>query len=156
MTNKTTLVAPTVVLSALLLTACGGGGKALTKAQFVSQANMICKNAASKIPTAPASNDADTVLAYTDKLIGIESDVVANIKKLNPPKADKKRIQTQFYDSFDKSKSFYNAHRGDLRNAIKAKDQAAFTKLTAQLNSSSADSFLKSYGLTDCSALGTG
>ena len=87
----------------LLLAACGGGYHGLTKADFVTQADAICKTYEAKLPAMFGHVSADSTLAevqgvYRDQAVPVFLEEVQQLRKLKPPKADRPAVKQIFDD----------------------------------------------------------
>src|SRR3954468_5971053 len=88
-----------VMALAVALAACGssGGSKALSKDEFVKQADAICKAGEAKIAKVTAGltkspSLAQIKTAYVDDLVPLFQDEVDELRALAPPAADKDEI----------------------------------------------------------------
>jgi hypothetical protein len=98
-----------MVLAVLMLAGCGGSGgdsteRPLTKAQYIKQADAICKKVDEKQQSAlavyvkkhPNSRPTQSAQAAAIVAVGLPPDKVGidEIKSLNPPAADKHAIES--------------------------------------------------------------
>jgi cytochrome c556 len=144
-----------VVLLLVALAACGsssksssgdsgGGSSTLSKSDFVSQGNAICK-AAGKDAKGKPPTDAAGVGAYLGTLIQQTKDARTKFAALNAP-SDSQQLQKDFLASIDKVVAAAGAAKakadaGDLQGAMAALDAVDTTTLDKQLND---------YGLKEC------
>ena len=139
----------------------GGGGDRLSNAEFVSQANAICKGANDKAaavkPDLPSSFDPtsakatdeqlDTFGDYLDEVVGIFRDEVGDLRDLNPPEA--------VDDDFNKTLSLVDETLNEGDEAAEAAHDADRDKLKDKLaeserHSNEADTIATKLGLTKC------
>jgi hypothetical protein len=132
---KTAAVA--VGFLALLLSACGGGGGRLSKADFQAKANAICSKYNAKIKGALAnvSNDPQSLASGMDRALGYIKKGTKELDDLKPPKA---------YDAEYEELSRINHDEistgQKLAAAAHANDKAAIQAAIAQLQSQGKDS----------------
>jgi hypothetical protein len=154
-----------VVAIGLVVAGCGGGGSSttsgatgasgasgatgatpLSKDEFVSQANAICKESNDKIAAmkAPASNQLSDVQAAIKEELPVEQETYDKFTALTPPT----ELQAQFDQLAAAAKAqialaqqLINANNADEANAIIAKAKTLGNK---------ADSAAQSIGLTEC------
>jgi hypothetical protein len=93
--RKMTKLAMPIVFASILLGGCGSGGKKpLTKAEFVSKANVICapfkEKLTSELKSAGTSNSFKEDAALTSWALPLWEDQVARLKKLVPPNGQQK------------------------------------------------------------------
>ena len=157
------LVLATATL-AFLAAGCGGGGDGggdrLTKAEFITKADGICKEANSKIPTPPddlknvdptAASTTDEQLDefgdYVEKVANVFGDEVDELRDLNPP--------ADLEDKFDSALATLDEAVNELGEAAEAAKDADREKLKEKLEESDkhgneADKLAKELGLTVC------
>ena len=134
------------------LGACGGNSssyKGLSKADFVTQAEAICTAGNTKIarvsaqfgskePTIEQFRD-----AYVNQLIPIFHSEVDDLRKLNPPAADRDTIKQML----DDLSAGVDEAKADVQGA---KSQAELSKITEPAKMKAASAAAKAYGLTTC------
>ena len=144
---------PLVALAgAVALAGCGGsssGGsdKALSKDEFVSQANAICAKANKAIKDLGQPSSPDQLADFTEKAYAASKEQVAALKALTPPSADSATI-TALWATYDQ---LLGAEQ-DVVDAAKDGDASAMeavidanTKLDEQASAAA-----RAYGLTEC------
>jgi hypothetical protein len=147
------------VLLVLGLAACGGGSKALTKAQWVSQAEAICDRHSSEISTrlqaVTGSTRADLVKAI-DIVLDIGQTQEHDLQGLTPPKEDQATIDAIFasYDkTVDAAKDFRAAAaQGDQTEVIGTDPPADLQPKSDALDAAgnATDALFDAYGATKC------
>lgn len=130
-------VAATGLLGVMALGSCGSDTRALSKSEYITKADAICKDvdAKSKAPGdelfSEGPPDADKAARLLPKLSAPLHDGVAKLKKLEPPKADAAKI-----DAINSGLDA-NADRLDkIAASAKAGDKAAVGKGFNELFSS--------------------
>ena len=89
--------------AALLLVACGGGYSGLSKADFVTQADGICKTYEAKLTAMFGHVSTDTTLSEVQSIYQLQAipvflAEVQQLRKLKPPKADRATVAKIFAD----------------------------------------------------------
>jgi hypothetical protein len=153
-----------VLLAAVVAAGCGGdgggGGDRLTKAEFITKADGICKDANSKVPTPPddlknvdptAASTTDEQLDefgnYVEKVANVFGDEVDELRDLNPP--------ADLENKFDSALETLDEAVKELGEAAEAAKDADRDTLKAKLEESDkhgneADKLAKEIGLTVC------
>lgn len=154
-----------VCASALGAAGCGGGdgggGERLSKADFVSQANTICRDANKEAeglkpdlpsdfdPTSESVTDdqLDTFGDYIEEITGIFRDQVDELRGLKPPE--------DFQDDFDRALDLVDETLNESEAAADAAHDGDRETMNAKLeeserNSDEANRIANGYGLTDC------
>jgi len=123
------MISPTRVtplaLTALAITAVGcggggGGGKTLSKSEFQTQANAICKKFNTEVDKLGAPSNFEEIPAFTDKALALSDDALDKLGDLNPPK--------EFQDDWDQWLEYgsqLHDTADELKSAAKNKDQEA-------------------------------
>jgi hypothetical protein len=142
-----------VVALVVALGACGGSSyKGLSKADFVKQAEAICKAADTKSSTVTDSLQANPSVAqlksvFTSQLIPILQSEIDDLRALKPPEADRDEIDKMLdnlSEGADQAKAEVQA----------AKTQADFGKITQPAGMKTASAQAKAYGLPTCGSGG--
>ena len=138
-----------VLVAALALAGCGGGGgkTALSKAEFVSQANAICKDFQARIDKLGAPSGVEDLVTLAGKAIPISEEGVAGLRALQPPA----ELQVDV-DAWLATGDVNVAKLKELLAAAKKKDLAAISKISdaGQANSDQAKQLASKLGLTEC------
>jgi hypothetical protein len=149
--RRARIVAGAIVM-VLLTAACSGSnssGKPLTKAQYISKADQICKDANEKTAAlgAPSTTDPQALARFLTKSGQIIRDAVARLQRLQPPKADEQRIH-RLVQGLQTSASYFPA----LIKAVKAQDTQKIQQLAQQLQQSSlqGSQIAQTYGFHVC------
>jgi hypothetical protein len=137
-----------VAVLAAALGACGGSDKALSKADYVTQAEAICKAGNDKVTAFSKQFGANPSLAeikkaYTDQLLPIYASELDQLKALHPPKADKAAIDKMLGDLSDGTDQAKTAIAG-------AQTENDFAKLDEPAGLKKASAEAKAYGLDTC------
>src|SRR4051812_48694920 len=88
MISPTRVVSPVLAAAALAVAGCGGGGgggEALSKSDFQSQANTVCKKFNADVAKLGAPSNFDEVASFTDKAIALSDATLAKLRALKPP-----------------------------------------------------------------------
>lgn len=132
-----------------LLAGCGAGSDALSKADFVSQADALCKSANAKLDADPDVTSVDSFKGYFTDLLKVADDTTSDLEKLAADQPDKDMIQ----------KIFLTPLRGQvdaLRDFQPKIDEATKNGLEGLADLEEPDTpeadldAMKSYGFTDC------
>jgi hypothetical protein len=154
--RRARIVASMVVL-VLLAAACssnsgsgnGSSGSRLTKAQYIAQADKICQTANQKTTAlgTPSSTDPQVLAKFLTKSGQIISDAVGQLKALQPPAADEKKINL-LVSGLQKSASYFPA----LIKAVKANDTQQIQQIAQQLQQASlqGQQIAQTYGFHVC------
>lgn len=138
-----------VLAAALALAGCGGGGgkTALSKAEFVSQANALCKAYRAKIDKLGTPSGVDDLITLAGKAIPISEEGVAGLRALQPPA----ELQADV-DAWLATGDVNVAKLKELLAAAKKKDLTAISKISdeGQANSDQAKQLASKLGLTEC------
>ena len=141
--------APFLVLAAALaLAGCGGGGKTtLSKAEFVAQANAICKDYDARINALGDPGSIEDLVGLAAKAKPIAEDGVAKLRALKAPEDLQAR-----YDEYLATGDVNIAFLARLGEAAKSGDFAAIEKIgtEGEDNSDKAHGIAAELGLTEC------
>jgi len=144
-----------VVVSAAMLSSCGGGAR-LTKPQLIQQADAICKASQSTtddlLGGLPETTTAETMPAIADvfeRVVPVLRETSKRLRALRPPKGDETAID-EWLDDFDRSVDLLN----ELRDVAASGDTDAFIAALDQSTAvgDQADSEATAYGFTVCGA----
>jgi hypothetical protein len=129
----------------LLIAACGGGdsesggssgnGGALSEAEFVKQADKICKEGREKIDDLGSPRDASDLDQYADRFAKVTSDMSARLRKLTPPA----EVASDFDDYLE---LMATAERGvqQMAAAAQVKDVSKAQEVQKDLEAAASDS----------------
>lgn len=143
------------VLLALAPAACGGGGSAPSKQDFVKNAEKICNDAQKRLRNVgnKASNP-DQIANAVDAVINETQRSVDRLKGLDRPKGDSGKTAEKFVSSLESEVQAKGIPAlRDLRDALKARDQAkakAAAKKLQAIQSPQADKYARELGVTAC------
>ena len=140
-------VAASCAAALLLLAACGGGYTGLSKTDFVSQADTICKTYEAKLTAMFGHVSADTTLSEVQSIYQLQAipvflAEVQQLRKLKPPKADRATV-AKIFDDLSTGVDQLDAQ---VRAAKSLKELDALAP--AGLKQASGDA--KAYGLVVC------
>jgi hypothetical protein len=149
------------------LAGCGGGGSTtsatgasgasgasgsapLSKDEFVSQANAICKEGNTKVEALkapPSGGPPSGFVPYLEQTIAIQTPLVGQLEALTPPS----NLQSD-WDKLIADAKQKQALANKALDAAKANDTSQFTAVIQQLQamSGSADPLARSIGLAEC------
>ena len=134
-------------VAALALAACGGGYHGLSKAEFVSQADAICKSYDAQLTAMFGHVSAGTTLSEVQSIYQLQAipvflDEVQKLRKLKPPKADRAAVAKIFSDL----STGIDQLDAQVRDVKSLKELEALSP--AGLKQAGTDA--KAYGLTVC------
>lgn len=143
-----------VLVPALLLTACGGGGDsayAQQKKAYLAKANAVCAKGVQARKAAGTPSSVVAIPGYVQSVVLQAADLVAELDALDPPPRDAQEIQNkvilplrrQVAEGQDYAKKVRQAAAKDPNSVLALLGQAP-TQVQADVG------FLKSYGLTTC------
>lgn len=84
------------LIAGTLFTACGGGGKTVTKAEFITAADKICEASTAEMDKLPDPTTEAEFKAMVPQAIKIERKQIADLRALDMPKADEKALKSLF------------------------------------------------------------
>jgi hypothetical protein len=147
----------TLIVIALGLVACGGGGgSAPSKSEFAANANKICADTQKNLQNLGKATSTTEVANQIDKVIGEMKKSVDQLKGLDQPDGS----AGDAADKFVKATETDINGKGvpaleDLRDAIKKKDQKAAQKAYQRLqaiNTSNSQKLARDAGVKSCGA----
>ena len=148
---RRTLLLSLAGLAALALAGCGGGGDTaggtLTKAEFVAQANAICKDYDARIDALGDPGSIEDLVGLAEKAKPIAEDGVARLRALKAPE----NLQAS-YDEYLATGDANIELLVQLGEAAKSGDVAAIEKIgtEGEENADKAHGIAAELGLTDC------
>jgi len=147
--RRTVLFLTASSLAALALAGCGGGGAGdtLTKAEFVAQANVICKDYDARITALGEPSTIEDLVGLAEKAKPLAEEAVASLRALKPP--------AELQGSYDEYLATGGANiefLAKLGEAASSGDAAAIQKVgtEAQANADKAHGIAGKLGLTEC------
>jgi hypothetical protein len=151
MTTPTRVLSPALAALAIAVAGCGGGGggggQTLSKSEFQSKANAICKQFNADIAKLGAPSNFSEVPAFTDKAIALSDAALDKLNDLKPPK----EFQDDWSQWLDYGSQLHDT-ADELKTAAKNKDakalQAAGVKADARDKKS--DAIATRLGLPTC------
>jgi hypothetical protein len=140
-----------VLLGPLVLVACGGGSS-LSKSDYVSKAEAICKDANDKFKALARPSDPKSFESFVDGTIQIADDATKELKGLDPPSADKKELEAKVIEPLESQITEGRKFLDKVKKAVAANDQTALGKLLSNPpEGKKADlDWMRSYGFKDC------
>jgi hypothetical protein len=150
---RSTAAAIAVVAACLLAVGCGsdddadGEGARLTKAEFITRADAICKDANDRIDAIPEPQTTEELAELGRQVLDIGREQLARLRALRPPAADEETINGT-YDVIEEQLGVAEelvaaAEEGDLQGLQELLEQGE--RLDAR-----GDRIARDYGLKDC------
>lgn len=139
------------VLATVALAGCGGGGDksggTLTKAEFVAQANALCKDYDARIDALGEPAGIEDLVALAEQAKPIAEEAVAKLRALTPPED----LQAG-YDEYLATGDVNVALLAELGEAAKSGDVAAIERIgtEGEANADKAHGIAAELGLADC------
>jgi hypothetical protein len=81
--------APLLAVALVLLSGCGGGGKALTKDEYASKADAICGKYNQQTTAFATPKNLSDLAKVADKTLPILGHAISDISNLEPPASEK-------------------------------------------------------------------
>jgi hypothetical protein len=140
----------------LLLSACGGGdddaGSGLSKAEYLTKAEAICKQAAVEVKAEPFPSTPKAFPGYAAKLIEVAERVRAEVAALDPPEADEKDLSTKVLEPLDKKLQEGRVYQKALQTAVDKNDTKRLGELVGgPATKTKPDlAWMRSYGFKEC------
>ena len=141
------------VLAAVSLIAAGcgddeGGGEALSKDEFVKQANDVCKKYEAKAKELGDPQSLEELPEYADKAVALFDDQLGELKDLTPPEDMQEDYDALIATGEDAKKTIQ-----DLKSAAQDKDEQEIQKISqdAEKRDQESDKLAADLGLTECS-----
>jgi hypothetical protein len=140
-----------LVVAALLAACGGGGGDRLTKAEYIVQADAICKQADGEIAALGDPKTLAELAELADRAVAIGRAELSKLRALKPPRADEATLD-QAYDLIGRQLDL----AGQIAAAARAGDQAKIQALVEQGNpiGREARKIATDYGLKQCGSGG--
>ena len=132
------------------LVGCGGGGSSistpqLSKQEFVSQANAICRQANNELRSLQAPTDLAGVASFASQIEPIAKNLLEKLSALEPP--DELRSQ---YSEYLKTTNTQLERFPDLIAAAEAGDQSKTQAISNEIDASNGNPIATNLGLTEC------
>jgi hypothetical protein len=141
-----------LLVPVLLLASCGGGGSSLSKSDYVSQAETICKDANDKFKALPRPNDPAGFRTFVEQTVQIADDATKKLEDLDPPKGDKEELDKKVFVPLEDQITQGKAFAEKVKKAVADNDQAELGKLlTNPPEGKKADlTWMRKYGFKSC------
>jgi hypothetical protein len=145
------------VVPLLLLAACGGGGDdgggaGLSKADYISKAEAVCKKANADIRAAAFPTTSKAFPEYVGKLVTVAETARDALRQLEPPKADEEDLKDKVLDPLDEQIEQGREYQKDVADAVAANDTKKLGQLVADPPTSTKVDigWMRSYGFKEC------
>lgn len=133
----------------ILAAGCGGegGGDRLTRDEFVSRAEEICEEYDGRIEEIPEPESEEQLGEYTDELVQIVEEGVAEFRELRPPE----ELQDEYDRWMESNEEAVDAAR-ELDQAVEEGDAGRLTEIQAEAEQKEeeADELARDLGLEEC------
>jgi uncharacterized lipoprotein len=130
----------------VLLAACGGSG-GLSRADYVKQANAVCRDGAKQIAALEVPSDVTGLPAAAARVVAVQRTTLDRLRAIHPPKADKSQIVKWIAlvdQTVDQAEMSATSQRdGDIQRAVTANVNGAALDVRA-------DEIARGYGLKMC------
>jgi hypothetical protein len=133
----------------LLLAACGGGGGGVTKAEYVKEANSVCRGAAKEFAALdlPAGADISSLPKAAAEIVALQRRALDKLEDIKPPKEDRSEIAKWIAlvdQTIDQAELSAKSQKdGDIPRAVTANSNGAALDVRA-------DELARAYGLRQC------
>ena len=133
----------------LLAAGCAGGGDALSREEYLTRANAICRDYHARINRVPRADTEAGFVRYLDRTLPLAREQVDKIAELEPPEDMQAEVDKMLADV----RSLY-ALAGELREATKERQRNRVADIIERSNQvgARADSRARAIGLRDCAA----
>ena len=119
------------------LGACGGGGgERLSKADYIKQADAICKAATAATDKVAAPDSEEGLPEYVGEIAKVADKMLKDLRALNGPAADEKTVDA-IYDGYDQALKMIT----DDPSALMTLTESPFTEVEKQA---------QAYGFEEC------
>jgi hypothetical protein len=134
-------------VAGLLLVACGGGG-GMTRADYVKEANSVCRKAARDVAAIDANgSDVEQLPKVAGEVVAVQRKALDQLKAIKVPKEDRTRITKWIAlvdQTIDQAEVSAESQRsGDITRAMAANVNGAALDRRA-------DELARAYGLGGC------
>jgi hypothetical protein len=154
--NRRRLAIVAALCSAVALGACGkgddddgggGGGEPLSKAEFISKADAICKEAEQKIESQPDPQELGDLVGLAESSKKVTEDSLSDLRELEPP-AEVRRDYETALQTLEGQLELLD----DLKSGAEDEDAEAVQKVAerAQVLDRRGDAAAKRIGLKEC------
>jgi hypothetical protein len=135
-----------VAVAVAALAGCGGGGT-LSKADFVSRADAICKRYSARIKAIPQPKSPAGIPRFVERALPLTRKELAELRALRPPAKDAGTVR-RILDEFERT---IEAGR-KLSAAVQKNDRGAFDRanLAGSKAARTADRLARAYGFRSC------
>jgi len=147
--SRTTRLIASACVLALTLGACGSGGySGLSKAEFIRQAEALCRQANAKLAEignsfTSKSTITDLQKAYVNQIVPLVNAEIDQLRALKPPKADRAKV-SKMLDDFSTGLDQASA---DVK-AVKSKQELASIAVPPARRTTNSES--NAYGIGRC------
>ena len=140
-----------LLVPVLLVAACGGGSS-LSKSDYVSKAEAICKDANDKFKALARPSDAAGFQSFVEDTVQIAEDATKRLEDLDPPSDDKAELDKKVFDPLDDQIVQGKAFLEKVKKAVSTNNQTELGKLLSNPpEGKKADlNWMKSYDFKDC------
>jgi len=104
------------LVAGAFVVACGGGGKTVTKAEFITAADKVCEASQAEMDKLPDPTSEAELNDLVHEAIKIERKQLEDLRALDTPKADEKALKSLF-DSVEAATSRIEDDPSLLTNA---------------------------------------
>ena len=150
MRSRATVIGGLVAV-VLATTGCGGGSSGLSKADYITQADGICKTAKDEITKLTAPSSAAELKPWLTSVLAATQQEFAALNALKPPSSDKATITSMLAMASQQvpalAKALAKATAGDAEGAV-----AVIKDPAVQKTQDSASKIAKDYGFRSCGA----
>lgn len=148
--KRLALVLP-LLLPIALLAGCGGSS-GLSKADYVSKAEALCKKANADVKALPFPQSTAGISDYAAKIVSIADQTTKDLVALEAPDADKADLQKKVLEPLQQQVEDGKEYAAKIKAAVESKDQKQLTELVGKPpTSTEADlDFMRSYGFKEC------
>jgi hypothetical protein len=139
-----------LALPVLLLAACGGSD--LSKADYLSKAEAVCKDANTRIDGIAAPSTPASFESFIRSTIEIAEKATKDLNALDAPSDDKADLEKKFIDPLESQVSEGKEFLDKVKAAVATNDQAELGKLLQDPPiSTQADlDWMRTYGFKEC------
>lgn len=150
MRTRLLLPAP-LVMTVLVLAACGGGEDA--KAEYVEQASAVCSDAKAQLDAEERPAAVEGFAPYVDRVVEIAEQAEGKLLALEPPEDDKAELEQKLLDPLSAQVEEGRQYAAKVEDA--GTDSAKLLPLLSQIpDTGDIDlAFVEQYGLKACTEL---
>ena len=138
-----------LLLSAALLTGCGGSSKRLTKEEYAAKADAICAKYNEQVKKLDNPSNLDELAKVSDDTIPILDSAIGDLKKLKPP-ASEQETADRWLDQVENLKDDLSEIRDKAKDNDMQGVQAVVPK--AQEHNSQSNALATQLGMSVCNS----